>query len=354
MCLAIAAALTTGQPLPGHSGANEPIDVLYQTAEDSYNSTVKPRLERLGADCNRIHVIDESDEPLTLTDERIEAAIERTGAKLVIFDTLTAYLSGANIGNASGTRPAFKHLARIAEKTDCSFIFIGHLTKRGSANALYRGLGSIDIAASVRSILTVGRLNENERVFTHTKSNLSAPGSPQSFSLNAFGEFSWNGECAITPDDLLRQQCKQGGKLELAVKMIRRELAFGEHPAIDMFILADNSGISERTLKSAKSLLGVRSVRHNDVWYWSLPIGAEIVYDDGNIMVYDTVGSDDCKSASKGANALLPACLHGFKKEDLNGDNLDKKHTSTQKHISHSHTRRRDWLRGQSRKIRRV
>jgi hypothetical protein len=57
MVLAIAAALTTGQPLPGQIGISEPIDILYQTAEDSYNSTVKPRLERLGADCNRVHVI---------------------------------------------------------------------------------------------------------------------------------------------------------------------------------------------------------------------------------------------------------------------------------------------------------
>ncbi|GHV48837.1 hypothetical protein FACS189499_09100 [Clostridia bacterium] len=32
MVLAIAAALTTGQPLPGQSGIAKPIDVLYQTA----------------------------------------------------------------------------------------------------------------------------------------------------------------------------------------------------------------------------------------------------------------------------------------------------------------------------------
>jgi RecA-family ATPase len=115
---------------------------------------------------------------LTFTDSRIEQAILKTNAKLMIFDILTAYLGSANISNASGTRPAFKHLARVAERTDCSFIFIGHLTKRGGSNALYRGLGSIDIAASARSILTVGRLKENERAFTHTKSNLSASGQP--------------------------------------------------------------------------------------------------------------------------------------------------------------------------------
>ncbi|MDR0906790.1 MAG: AAA family ATPase [Oscillospiraceae bacterium] len=303
MCLAIAAALTTGQPLPGQTEMAGPIDVLYQTAEDSYNSTVKPRLERLGADCNRVHVIDENDESLTLTDGRIEAAIERTGAKLMIFDTLTAYLGGANIGSASGTRPAFKHLARVAERTDCSFIFIGHLTKRTGSSVLYRGLGSIDIAASVRSILSVGRLNETERAFTHTKSNLTAQGVPQSFSLDEFGEFSWNGECVVTPEDLLRQQNAQGGKLESAVELLRRELSFGERAAVDMFVLADKEGISERTLKSAKALLGVRSERRGGVWFWSLPFEAQVIYDDGDVAVYDTV--------SKGANARLHPWLHG-------------------------------------------
>ncbi|GHV48835.1 hypothetical protein FACS189499_09090 [Clostridia bacterium] len=150
---------------------------------------------RLGADCDRVRVIDESDKSLTLTDDRIEQAIVKTNAKLMIFDTLTAYLGGVNIGNAIGTRHAFKHLTRVAERTDCSFIFIGHLTKRGNSNILYRGLSSIDISASVRSILTVGRINQNERMFKHTKSNLTATGSSQSFSLDEVGGFSWNGEC---------------------------------------------------------------------------------------------------------------------------------------------------------------
>jgi hypothetical protein len=306
MCLAIAAALTTGQPLPGQTGTAEPVNILYQTAEDSYNSTIKPRLERLGADCNRIHVVDESEYSLTLTDTRIEAAILQTGAKLMIFDTLTAYLGGANIGSASGTRPAFKHLARVAEHTDCSFIFIGHLTKRGSSNALYRGLGSIDVAASVRSILTVGRLNDSERAFTHTKSNLTSPGSPQSFSFDEYGNFEWRGECSVSPEDLLRQGCKQGGKLEKAIELLRLELAYGEQSAVDMVILADRADISERTLKSAKSLLGVRSVKRGGVWYWSLPVKAQPIYEADDYAVYDEV-----KSAGKGANACLPSCLHG-------------------------------------------
>ena len=37
----------------------EPVNVIYQTAEDGLADTVKPRLEIAGADCEKILVIDE-------------------------------------------------------------------------------------------------------------------------------------------------------------------------------------------------------------------------------------------------------------------------------------------------------
>jgi Mrp family chromosome partitioning ATPase len=45
---AIAASVTTGKPLPWdlERGDMEPGNVLYQTTEDGYGDTVKPRLER--------------------------------------------------------------------------------------------------------------------------------------------------------------------------------------------------------------------------------------------------------------------------------------------------------------------
>jgi len=96
MMLAIAAAITTGASLPGQDisassvGAsvslNVPADVIYQTAEDGLGDTIKPRLIQLGADCSRVHVIDEDKRELCLSDERIEQAIIRTGARLCVID----------------------------------------------------------------------------------------------------------------------------------------------------------------------------------------------------------------------------------------------------------------------------
>ncbi len=57
--LAVIAALTRGDPLPECEQAAEPLNVIYQTAEDGLADTIKPRLESAGADCTML-VIDEA------------------------------------------------------------------------------------------------------------------------------------------------------------------------------------------------------------------------------------------------------------------------------------------------------
>ena len=61
MVLNLAAKLTKGETLDEGMDCGEPVNVIYQTAEDGLADTVKPRLESAGADCTRIMVIDESD-----------------------------------------------------------------------------------------------------------------------------------------------------------------------------------------------------------------------------------------------------------------------------------------------------
>ncbi|MCL2775771.1 MAG: AAA family ATPase, partial [Oscillospiraceae bacterium] len=204
LMLAIAAAVTNGEALPG-GVADVPADVIFQTAEDGLNDTIKPRLELLGADCSRIHVIDEGEQPLSLADERIEQAIVKTGARLLIIDPIQAYLGGADMHSTKGMRPLMKSLGAAAERTGCAVVIIGHLNKRSfGTKAQYRGLGSIDIYAAARSVLTVGRLGETMRVVVHNKSNLSSKGAPIVFSFDSVSGFSWQGEYDINVDDLFK------------------------------------------------------------------------------------------------------------------------------------------------------
>ena len=165
LILNLAAMLSKGEKLPESKIDYEPINIIYQTAEDGLADTVKPRLIAAKAKHERITVIDESKSELSFTDERLEQAIIETKAKLVILDPLQAYI-GANVDmhRANEIRPIIKHLAEVAQRQQCAVVLIGHLNKAIGMKSSYRGLGSIDIPASARSVLLVGRIKDNPTI----------------------------------------------------------------------------------------------------------------------------------------------------------------------------------------------
>lgn len=157
----LAAACTSGKLLPNMERM-EPFNVIYQTAEDGLGDTVKPRLIEAGADLDRVLVIDDSDVQLTLSDERIEKAIIENNARLVIIDPIQAYLGAdVDMNRANEVRPIFMRLGQVAQRTGCAILLIGHLNKAAGMQSLQRGLGSIDIAAAVRSVMFIGKLKHD-------------------------------------------------------------------------------------------------------------------------------------------------------------------------------------------------
>ena len=62
-----------------------------------------------------------------------------------------------NMQSATKMRSVLRKLAATAEKYRCAVILIGHMNKGNGTNPLYRGLGSIDIAAIARSVLMISR-----------------------------------------------------------------------------------------------------------------------------------------------------------------------------------------------------
>ena len=142
-----------------------PVHVIYQTAEDGLGDTIKPRLLAAGADCSKVMVIDDSDQPLTMADVRLEEAIVQTKAKMVVLDPIQGFL-GVNVDmhRANEIRPLMKRIAMLAEKYHFAVILIGHMNKNSNGKSSYRGLGSIDFQAAARSVLIVGRVKEEPEV----------------------------------------------------------------------------------------------------------------------------------------------------------------------------------------------
>ena len=100
------------------------------------------------ADLDRVLVIDESKQELSLSDERIEKAIRQNGARLIILDPIQAYVGEkTDMNKANEIRPIFRRLAEVAERTACAVILIGHLNKAAGGQSAYRGLGSIVVRA---------------------------------------------------------------------------------------------------------------------------------------------------------------------------------------------------------------
>jgi hypothetical protein len=218
----IAACVSTGQPMPdGTPGKHG--GVILIAPEDGAGDTLRPRLEAAGGDPSHILLLNtvESldikklkvvDRPFSLSQDLdlLEQAIKRTNAVLVVLDPLMAVL-GHSIDSSrdQDIREVFTPLAQLAECTSCAVLVIRHLNKGTSANALYRGAGSIGIIAAARTGLLVAPdpYEEHKRILATTKNNLSKKANNLSYQIaeNASGMpyIQWLGENNYTLSALL-------------------------------------------------------------------------------------------------------------------------------------------------------
>ena len=282
LVLKLAAALSRGLPLPCDDDKEyEPIHIIYQTAEDGIEDTIKPRLVKAGADCSMIRVIDETDKELSMTDDRLEQAIIETGARLIILDPIQAYIGATvDMHRANEIRPVLKHLGTIAEKHNCAIILIGHMNKASGSKSTYRGLGSIDIQATARSVLLVARLRDkpNIRIMAHDKSSLAPAGDAIGFEMTEDNGMVCIGPYDITIDELLSGNEGRGKKkLDIAENFIKEY--FGSNkviPSNEIMMEAAKRSIKRNTLLSAKKKLGIISDKEKAedgtiYWTWVMP-----------------------------------------------------------------------------------
>lgn len=247
------------------------MNVIYQTAEDGLGDTIKPRLLSDGADCSKVLVIDESEEPISMTDVRLEQALIETQARVVVLDPIQAYLGAqVDMNRANEVRPIMKRLSLLAEKYHCAILLIGHMRKSADGKAVAGGIGSMDFPAAARSVLMVGRIKDDPtlRVICHVKSSLAPEGRSIAFRLDEEKGFQWVGYYDVTAEDLLTGSSR-GAKLKEAKDFLREYLSGGEAPVKEIFAEAEERGIHKKTLYQAKDALGIKK-RKEKGWFWSL------------------------------------------------------------------------------------
>lgn len=262
---AIAASISLGRGLPG-AEPFEPGNVLMLSAEDGLGDTLRPRLDAVTADVNRVFALGE---PLTFDPTGLsileDAIIERR-PKLVVIDPLFAYTGGkTDIHRANECRAISAPLAAIAGRCGCAIVAVRHLGKsRGGGNALNAGIGSIDLAAAARSVLLVGQDpdDHSKRALVQTKNNLAPIGEGVGYTLED-GRFYWMGATTLTAGRILSlpsNEEERGARSE-AIEFLRSALADGPCPSKEIASEARNAGISESTLRRAKAFLGIRAVK---------------------------------------------------------------------------------------------
>jgi hypothetical protein len=274
---AIAAALSSGLPLPPNGEQHEPMRVLYQNAEDDFASVIVPHLRVLGANMSNFARINEDNAPLFFYDERIEEYIERFQPQLVVFDTLQRYAGGkVNLNDLTAVTALFDYLTGLAKRHDCSVIVVSHMNKQDT-KAEYKGYGSVGIRASVRSTLTSGKVGEGTGRFGlyHSKSNGIKCGAALEFEIYGDAEVRWLGTSKLTEQQILsgKGNNKKKGKYAIARKWLEENLANGNAIwTADISEAMEEHGTSFATAKRVKLDLGIHHFRRDNKVWWSFEI----------------------------------------------------------------------------------
>jgi archaellum biogenesis ATPase FlaH len=291
-------AVANGKKIDTTSGVLNFIDtdasnVLLMSAEESLSFVVKPRLQAINAPCERFIAIDE---PFTLDSDgltRLSMAIAEHEPKLVIIDPLFSYTGKVRLNDDNEIRSITDPLTRLAEKFDCAIVGIRHINKsKGFGDARNAGLNGVGWRAAARSALLVGIDKETGKTaIVQTKTNLAEK------SKKALGyeiestqitlkngktisapKLFWTGESDLTAETMLSalrsETSEEKSEKGDAVDFLRDALEKGAKTSVGVFCEAKKIGISEATLKRAKSALGVKSVKRGggeQSWFWEMP-----------------------------------------------------------------------------------
>src|SRR5262245_53937750 len=190
LTLAVAAAVTTGNPLPG-GDKSTPANVFLLSMEDGLADTIRPRLDQLGADVSRVVVPNPKRGFITafLNDDFIRKAVKEVGPKLVIIDPMIAFVGKADPDKAGQVRGLLSPLMRIAEEHCLAILIVRHFTKITDRKAMHSGSGSVDWVAAVRSgfIITESDDEPDMRVLAQHKSNQTGKAPSVTFYIDDKG-----------------------------------------------------------------------------------------------------------------------------------------------------------------------
>lgn len=291
LTLQLAAILSQGWAFPDQHGIVGKVgslmgSSLFLAVEDSLAATIRPRLDRCGADLRKVHVLtgfveqegsEEEPQHFTLAHMPVlRAALEKTRPLFVVIDPIQAYIGAkVNMNHSNETRPLLHALAKEAERFGCVIVCVRHAAKMATGGkAMMRGLGGIDLAGAARTVLFVDQdpLESTMALMAQSKNNLGPNGMTQRFSRSD-GRFQWAGVTRMDAETL------GGGDrgpeprifMEVYAWLERYLTQHGSQSAQAMEDQMLEEGYKKDTIRRVKKSLGVISTKGAQGWIWHLP-----------------------------------------------------------------------------------
>lgn len=271
---AVAAAVTSGAPLPGGPDL-APRGVLWYGAEEYARTTTRPRLRAAGAVLGRVFLpeldVKGAPRPRPRLPRDAGAMLEMArnlDAGLIVLDPISAYVeSDLNPDFGSTARAVLQSLAELCLEADTTVLAVKHPRKASGHTAPIEQIsGSREWTNHPRSVLVAAPHPDREGVSCLACVKFSLGKKPRAICYQ-IGErdgapvVSWLEEVDLTPDQLLEAAGSPGERDALADArgLLIDRLTSGEQRTKDLLRWADESGVSVGTLRRAKKALNITS-----------------------------------------------------------------------------------------------
>lgn len=293
----IAARFSRGNLWPDGSPATGSGSVIFFSAEDDVADTILPRLQRAGADLQRVYCLESvsafnsktgrmerasfslgNDVPLL--EERVK---ELGDVGLVVIDPVSSYGGKVDTHKNSDVRSMLHPLTDLAARYGIAIIAVTHLSKGSGGKAVYRATGSLAYAAAARSVWMLAEDTDDpqRRLLLPVKCNIAQRVTGLAFTVEG-GEgeppfLRWDEALVnLTADEhLAREATRTMGEVDdsaltEAVTFVTEQLQGGPVLASELEAAAKAHDISKRTLIRARKQLGCKPTKRDDDGKWEV------------------------------------------------------------------------------------
>lgn len=263
---AIAAAISCGKRpflldglVPFDFSKCDPEKVMFFSAEDSFEYTLKRRLRKNGANLSNIFSIDIADErfqDIKFNSPFLEQLLAKYRPGLCLFDPIQAFVPpDIRMGDRNAMRGCMAPLIGYGEKYGTTFLIVEHANKQSGVWGRKRMADSADIWDISRSVIMAGETSEKGiRYLSHEKSNYGMTGSTILYTIED-EVVQFKGYTEKKDKDFVLEidyKVRQAPQREDAKEFILDFLKDGEKEVAELDAMAKAQSISAASLRRAK------------------------------------------------------------------------------------------------------